>query len=101
SLPEWWKGPGFAGLVAVGEDRPDVLRAVWREKDAFLALDLPMDRALFTDFEKRLGIRLLTAGGRVGGEGEGVRIDLGGSEGSPAPSSGFNFVALIERTVWA
>jgi len=101
SLPEWWKGPGFAGLVDVGEDRPEVLRAVWKEKDAFLALDLPVDRALFADFEKRLGIQLLTGGGRIGGEGEGVTIDLGGSDAAPGKSPGFNFVALIERTVWA
>jgi len=102
SLPEWWKGPGFSGLVDQGEGRPEALRAVWKEKDAFLVLDLPVDKALFADFEKRLGIHLLTSGGRIVGAREGgVTIDVGENQVQPGTSSGFNFVAPTDRTVWA
>jgi sigma-B regulation protein RsbU (phosphoserine phosphatase) len=108
ALPDWWKGPGFAGLVQVGEDRPDLLRAVWSEGDTFLVLDLPMDKRLFQDFEKRLGIHLLTSGRRVVVAGENIDIegrgnDLEGSgnEAPPVKGEGINFVAPTERMVWA
>jgi serine phosphatase RsbU (regulator of sigma subunit) len=100
-LPEWWKGPGFSGLVGLGEDRPEVLRAVWAEGDTFLALDLPMDKRLFDDFEKRLGIQLLTRGGRLVGDADGGTIDVVGTEAQRGASRGLNFVAPTERTVWA
>jgi sigma-B regulation protein RsbU (phosphoserine phosphatase) len=108
SLPEWWKGPGFAGLVQEGEHRPDLLRAVWSEGNAFLVLDVPMDKRLFQDFEKRLGIHLLSSGRTVvvGGDdvnigGEDVNIEGSGNEAAPATGRGINFVAPTERTVWA
>jgi serine phosphatase RsbU (regulator of sigma subunit) len=102
-LPAWWKGPGFAGLVDPGEERPEVLRAVWAQGDAFLALDLPLDRRLFEDFEKRLGIQLLTRGGRiVAPDTEGASVDAPGGNGARSgKSGGFNFVAPAERTAWA
>jgi sigma-B regulation protein RsbU (phosphoserine phosphatase) len=79
SLPSWWKGPGFAGLV---EDSKGTLRAVWSEgQDTFLALDVPVDDRLFAALEARTGIQLLASGKHVEVSREGgglqVRVDEG------------------------
>jgi sigma-B regulation protein RsbU (phosphoserine phosphatase) len=84
----------------------EVLRAVLARGDAFLALDAPLDALLFGDLQERLGIRLLTAGGRVSRQGGGVQIDVDddgtrifGGDGA-AQISGMPFFAMLERTDW-
>src|SRR3972149_1519995 len=41
TLPAWFTGPGFAGLVKT-ESGANVVRAVWAEGGAYLALDAPL-----------------------------------------------------------
>jgi serine phosphatase RsbU (regulator of sigma subunit) len=102
--PRWWKGPGFAGLVKVGEG--EVLRAVWAEKDALAVLEVPVDEALFADLAKRLEIRLLTRGGRIQTKGPGFRVELSDDEerrlegGRVREISGMPLLAAVERTDW-
>ena len=108
SLPAWWEGETFAGIVTT---KPGVLRAVRaRGADTFLLLDVPLDRELFKELEKRTSIHVLTdqeleeeakptgreGGGRVsaiaeGDRGERLVLDSG---------SGLKFVAIPERTDW-
>lgn len=103
SLPAWWKGPGFAGLVpAPGGER---LRAAWKEGEQALILDVPVDAALFADLEKRTDIHLLSAGGTVTSKGSGRGIDIQLDDGSTLRIGedrrpGFKFVALPERVDW-
>jgi sigma-B regulation protein RsbU (phosphoserine phosphatase) len=101
SLPAWCKGPGFAALVDRGERQPEMLRAVWQEQDAFLALDIPVDGIFFADIDKRLGIHLLTSGGRIVHEGVGEHAAAGAdAEETPSGPWGINFPAPTERTLW-
>jgi sigma-B regulation protein RsbU (phosphoserine phosphatase) len=112
ALPGWWKGPGFAGLVPSG-DEPGTLRAVWATKDGFLALDAPLDAALFADLEQRLGVRVLTRGEleargtaekakpppgpAVTVEDQGRSVTMRIEDRAP----GMAFIAMLERTDWA
>ena len=104
TLPAWWKGGSFAGLVRTPEG--ELLRAVRTQGDAFLALDVPLDAPLFGDLQKRVGIRLLTAGGTVSRRGGGVQVDVDEDEtrvfggGDNVRLSGMPFVAFAERTDW-
>jgi hypothetical protein len=72
TLPPWWKGPGFAGLVRLEPgDRlsPEALRAAWAEGEAALVLEVPADEAFYADLERRTGIHVLQRSemGRAGG----------------------------------
>jgi sigma-B regulation protein RsbU (phosphoserine phosphatase) len=105
ALPDWMKGEGFAGLVRT--ESGELLRAVQVRGESFLALDAPLDVALFADLQQRVGIRLLTSGGRVTTHGGGVQVDVDegqtrvfGERGS-VQLSGMPFVAFAERTDWA
>ncbi len=104
SLPGWWKDPGFAGLVEA--ENGERLRAAWREGDRALVLEIPVDRALFAELERRMGIHLLTSGGRVSriADSKGLRIEVHDEKSTPfdleQKRSGFAFVATPERVDW-
>ena len=95
-LPPWWKGQPFAGLVRVdgkvgrGPGRT-ALRIVSVRGDVALLLDLPVDERLFTDLERRVGIRVPRF------EGLPVESDTGqaGRLRDELP-----FVALLPRRDW-
>ena len=114
-LPEWWKGPGFAGIV---DGEPPVLRAVWASgPDSFLALQVPVDRQLFERFEKETGIQVRpeveTRDGHRDGDDEkdeaakspgGLAVEVKGDDGRKVTvkgTSGLAFVAMPDRTDWA
>jgi sigma-B regulation protein RsbU (phosphoserine phosphatase) len=104
TLPAWWKGPGFIGLVKHGRDSA-ILRALWTRSDGFLLLQVPVDSKLLAEFEQRMGIHLLSVGGRAE-QNRGITIDLGPDKGKdpkqPAQQIiGFPFFTLPERTDWA
>ena len=103
SLPAWLTGPDFAGLVKT-ESGANVLRAVWAEGDAYLALDAPVDESLFADLRARTGVELVPTGKRAEPEG-GVRVVIGGRESRPGADasqlSGWPVFAPTERTDWA
>jgi len=97
SLPSWWKGPGFTGVVKV--DDVEVLRAVWADGDSFLAIDVPLDSALFVDLETRTGIRYLGEHGAPPDPNS--RTPRPGQPGSPRGEiSGVPVFAAIQRTDW-
>ncbi len=103
-LPTWFTGPGFAGLVRT-ESGANVVRAVWAEGDAYLALDAPLDAALLTDLQGRTGIRLLTSGITSKRGDKGVEVRLGGpsqglGQGGTGRLSGMGFVVFTEWLVW-
>ena len=61
--PAWLKDDDFAGLVnAQGRE---ILRVAARRGACTLFLDLPADRALFSDLKQRAGIEVLTIGAGV------------------------------------
>jgi serine phosphatase RsbU (regulator of sigma subunit) len=104
SLPDWWKDQGFAGLVEA--EKGERLRTAWREGDRTLVLEVPVDAALFADLQRRMGIHLLTSGGRVSriGSHKGIRIEVHDEKSAPfdleQKRSGFAFVATPERVDW-
>ena len=106
-LPPWLKGPLFAGLVKQGGEEPDVLRAVSVTGDSFLIVETPVDAQLFADLERRTTIHLLSAGGTVRKtvDKRGITIDIDDQRqvriAKSEPSTGFNFVAVADRTNWA
>ncbi len=77
SLPEWFKGPAFAGLVKTrgsgaegkegGDDAAEEdkggdtasMRAVWTQDGAALLLDVPMDESVFGELKRRTGIAVI------------------------------------------
>src|SRR5262249_7379086 len=83
SLPEWWRGPSFSSIVPVGE--AERLRTAWMEGPRTLLLEVPVDEALFADLESRMGIHLLTAGGKVtrADDSKGIRIEIDDEKHSP------------------
>jgi serine phosphatase RsbU (regulator of sigma subunit) len=113
ALPGWWKGPGFAAIVAA---ETPVLRAVWASgPDTFLALDVPVDTPLFARFEKETGIHVRPEAAAhrrhrgpegekgAGGRSRGLVVDLKDDEGkevSLESEAGFSFVAMPERIDW-
>ncbi len=102
TLPSWWKGPGFSGLVET--EKGEVLRAVWAEGSAHLALDVPVDETLFADLFRRTGIRMLSTGGRMAQEEGGIHVRVGEGEArriGDGEISGMPFVAPTERLDWA
>ena len=104
SLPPWWKGPSFSSLVGEGEG--ERLRTVAAEGERTLVLDVPVDPKLFADLESRLGIHLLTMGGKVSrvADSKGIRIEIDDDKTPPfvveGKRSGFAFVATPERVDW-
>jgi serine phosphatase RsbU (regulator of sigma subunit) len=102
ALPSWWVGPGFEGLVRVS-DR-DRVRGAWSSGGSFAVVDVPLDTRLFGELERRYGIRLLSAGGRVEKRGGGLTIEIDGDakelEGPVERISGTPFIATPERTDW-
>ncbi|HSD26503.1 MAG TPA: SpoIIE family protein phosphatase [Vicinamibacteria bacterium] len=114
SLPPWWKGPGFAGLVRLRpEDRlsPEALRAVWAEGDAALLLEVPADEAFYAELERRTGIHVIQPremrverveeGSRTKvRRGSGVAFEEGGRRYTAGVDSAFVFVAFPEKTNW-
>jgi sigma-B regulation protein RsbU (phosphoserine phosphatase) len=116
SLPGWWKGPGFAGLVRVDPgDRqsPEVLRAVWADKTVALVLDVPADEEFLSAIEQRTGIHVI---GRDELEvidedsgtkrhvrlrrGSGLEIEKDGRRLRTRPGGGLAFVAFPVKTNW-
>ena len=102
TLPEWIKEPRFAGLVKAGPK--DAIRGAIVDGDLLLLLEVPVDTALFSDFEKRSGIHLITVGGTVNTK-EGVEIKIN-DENRLEPKGqvevkGMVFAATPERTTWA
>jgi serine phosphatase RsbU (regulator of sigma subunit) len=117
SLPGWWKGPGFVGLVRLRPDdklSPDVLRAVWTDGRLALILDVPADDSFYDGIERRTGIHVIrrremeiversaeAANRRArAGSGAEVRFDDQGRELRASSESAFTFVALPEKTNW-
>jgi serine phosphatase RsbU (regulator of sigma subunit) len=106
-LPAWLKGPLFAGIVKQGEGEPDALRAVSVTGDSFLILETPVDARVFADLERRTTIHLLSAGGTVRKtvDQRGITIDIDDQRqvriAEAEPGTGFNFVAVVDRTDWA
>jgi sigma-B regulation protein RsbU (phosphoserine phosphatase) len=79
------------------------LRAAWKDGDQALVLDVPVDAALFADLEKRMGIRLLSAGGSVQSSERGIDVQMDSGHRvriSEDKQPGFTFVALPERVDW-
>jgi len=104
ALPSWLKAPGFAGLVKQGEE--ERIRGVWRQGDAFLVVDAPLDDDLFAELKKRTGIGVVDTGGRVEKKKAGIEVHIGKEEerrfeerietfdGGPV------FFSVAERTDW-
>jgi serine phosphatase RsbU (regulator of sigma subunit) len=107
SLPAWLEGPGFAGIVRLG-DKDEVLRGLWREGREFLLLEAPLDQQVFASLAARTGIKMFTTGGTVqrmpaGGEGGGIRIDIDEDRARRIGdefTGSMAFLATPERTVW-
>jgi phosphoserine phosphatase RsbU/P len=101
TLPAWWKGPGFGGLVQDGERL--YLRAIWAEGGSFLSLQTPVDTALFADLDRRMGVSLLRTGRRVERRQGGLGLDIDDPP-KDAPSdqtvSGFAFFAMPDSVDW-
>ncbi len=107
-LPAWLQDrPGFSGIARIGE-KDEVLRGLWREGDAFMLIETPIDRQVFAGLEARTGIKMFTTGGTVkrleGDEGAGIRIDIDDDRakrlGEDVAGAGMAFLATPERTVW-
>ncbi|MFI5007899.1 MAG: PP2C family protein-serine/threonine phosphatase [Solirubrobacterales bacterium] len=115
TLPAWWMGPGFGGMV---DGEPPVLRAVWASgPDSFLALQVPVDRQLFERLEKETGIQVApevetrdnpldTDDEKDKAEkgGKGLAVEVKSDDGRKVTlqgTSGFAFVAMPDRTDWA
>jgi sigma-B regulation protein RsbU (phosphoserine phosphatase) len=104
SLPDWWKGPSFSSIVPVGES--EHLRSAWMEGTRTLVLEVPVDGALFDDLESRMGIHLLSAGGKLTkvADTKGLRIEIDDEVRPPfvaeGKRSGVAFVATPERVDW-
>lgn len=104
TLPGWFTGPGFAGLVKT-ETGASVLRAVWAEGDAYLALDAPLDESFFAGIREKTGVELLAIRGEGDENERGIRVHRGkpdsqGGSGS-RQLSGWPGIATTERTHWA
>jgi serine phosphatase RsbU (regulator of sigma subunit) len=118
SLPGWLPSPGFKGLVPrerEGQEPDEVLRAVWRQADTSLLLELPVDAVFLAEIERRTTIHVLgrsemhieerregeNAGRRVRVQsGQGVAFQAGDRKLTPKNPSGLLFVALPDRTAW-
>jgi sigma-B regulation protein RsbU (phosphoserine phosphatase) len=114
SLPPWWRGPGFAGLVRLHPEdglSPEAMRAVWAEGEAALVLEFPADEAFYAELERRTGIHVLQPkemkverveeGSRSKvRRGSGVAIEEGGRRYTTGADTVFVFVALPEKTNW-
>jgi sigma-B regulation protein RsbU (phosphoserine phosphatase) len=100
-IPSWLKVPGFAGLVDGAKG--DVIRAVSLERDASLIVEVPLDAGLFSNFERRTGIRFVSMGGTVTKKGPGIeiRMDDDTKQAAEVEIHHTPLVALPERTTWA
>jgi serine phosphatase RsbU (regulator of sigma subunit) len=107
TLPAWIEGQGFAGIVRLGE-KDEVLRGLWREGNAWLLIEAPIDEKVFEGLSHRTGIKMFTTGGSVKrledeGKGAGISIDI---EDGPSQrlrqefSGSMAFIATPERRVW-
>jgi serine phosphatase RsbU (regulator of sigma subunit) len=116
-LPDWWKGPGFAGLVRLDpEDKlsREVLRAVWAEKGRALILDVPADDTFLGGIQERTGIHVIGrdemdvviddergSGSHVRlRRGSGIEIENGGKRLQARSRGGLAFVAFPVKTNW-
>jgi sigma-B regulation protein RsbU (phosphoserine phosphatase) len=103
SLPSWLKGD-FAGLVRDGET--DVLRAVAREGDAFLVLEVPFDEALWAGLKAKTGIGVIPTPARARVSREGGEVELTPAEERrverrfEALDGGAVFFSVADRTDW-
>jgi sigma-B regulation protein RsbU (phosphoserine phosphatase) len=114
SLPAWWKGSGFAGLVRLRPEdslSPDVLRAVGTDGGDALVLQYPADEGFYTDLERRTGVHVLQRsemrrervpeGSRSkANRGRGVSLEVDGERYTTKPGSPWVFVAFPEQTNW-
>jgi serine phosphatase RsbU (regulator of sigma subunit)/energy-coupling factor transporter transmembrane protein EcfT len=104
TLPSWWKGPSFAGLVQTGAR--ECVRVVWTEGGDFLVLEVPVDERLFADLERRMGVRLLQVGAVVQSRPSGITIKMperppeAPAEPAEQEVSGVPFAATPDAIVW-
>jgi phosphoserine phosphatase RsbU/P len=106
ALPEWTRPDGYAGLVrASEEDDATTLTGIARGGARALLLQVPVDEHLFAPLEQRMGIQLVTSGGRVRRRGHGVQIEVSDDarrKASAASSlAGISFPATPEVRHWA
>jgi serine phosphatase RsbU (regulator of sigma subunit) len=116
TLPPWWDGRPFEGLVQEkpesGEGTIDVVRALWPAGTRVLILDIPADERFFAELGRRNGLRVIPVRGRqtppglaeeasetLGAEPEGSGSGQGGGGG--AAFSGLGAFAFPEWTRWA
>jgi serine phosphatase RsbU (regulator of sigma subunit) len=116
SLPGWLAGDAFKGLASLehGERPVFVLRAVWREGESALLLELPVDQRFLSGIERRTTVHVLDPiavqgergqdrDGRraeIGRRRRGVRVEVGGRQVEGQRDSGLMFVALPDQTDW-
>jgi serine phosphatase RsbU (regulator of sigma subunit) len=119
TLPAWLEGSGFGGAVEAGSRR--ALRGIASAEGSFLLLEVPLDRRLYADLERRTGLHVFGEEHPEGhGQGITIRRDprkdtgTGSASSAPAapstatpapavtdsPSSGLNSVALISVRDW-
>jgi sigma-B regulation protein RsbU (phosphoserine phosphatase) len=104
SLPSWLKGD-FAGLVRDGDT--DVLRAVAREADAFLVLEVPFDEALWAGLKAKTGIGVIATPASASVRRDGTEVEMGPAEERrverrfEAREGGAVFFSVADRTDWA
>jgi serine phosphatase RsbU (regulator of sigma subunit) len=131
SLPEWFKGPAFAGLAKTrasgaeskeggdataeeGEGRDTAsMRAVWTQDGAALLLDVPMDESVFGELKRRTGIAVIDSNEQPPQPKKGITIHVTddepddgkkpqeGFEGEFRTSEGVLFFAVPEVTDWS
>jgi sigma-B regulation protein RsbU (phosphoserine phosphatase) len=103
ALPSWLKGD-FAGLVREGDT--EVLRAVARQRDTFLVLEVPFDEALWAGLKARTGIGVIAAPARAELRREGGEVEIGPQEERrmearfEAGGGGAVFFSVADRTDW-
>jgi serine phosphatase RsbU (regulator of sigma subunit) len=105
-LPGWWVGPGFAGMVPIGEaeapPRGEVVRGVWAEGGVALILDVPADAHFFEGLEERTGAHALLPAGGLPAEGHRPDSEVGEEPDIEIhlQDAGLTFVAFPLRTDW-
>jgi serine phosphatase RsbU (regulator of sigma subunit) len=106
TVPGWIPAEGFAGLVADGED--EYLRAVEKDEQGALVLQVPVDEKLFAELERTMTIRMLTKGGEVKVAGGDITVNVDDDRARRVDGrtdnlkvEGWPFVAPTERRDWA
>jgi sigma-B regulation protein RsbU (phosphoserine phosphatase) len=107
ALPGWLEGPGFAGVVK--DDKREALRGVWIQGPNFLALDVPVDEALFSRLEANTGIVVIASDKEVrdvrarrgpNGDVQLSREEERKLEAKLGQGRGVLFFSVVDRTQW-